>query len=131
MIMADQDTRDNGNTPESENSITGDVQVKTNGKTLARTVTVSGDAADLLRQAAAGPTTVKLDRSPTHQTKDQPLWVAIRNGAQAIGFNKYHKFINRILCEPSEDESKPAQSSYPTPLGVPHPEPSGRRHSRN
>jgi hypothetical protein len=59
MIMADQDTRDNGNTPESENSITGDVQVKTNGKTLARTVTVSGDAADLLRQAAAGPTTVK------------------------------------------------------------------------
>jgi len=46
--MADQDTRDNGNTPESENSITGDVQVKTNGKTLARTVTKLGKPPALL-----------------------------------------------------------------------------------
>ena len=31
-------------------------------------------------------------------TIDQPLWVAIRNRTRTIGFNRYNKFINALLC---------------------------------
>jgi hypothetical protein len=67
--------------------------------TLAQTVKVSGEAADLLRQAAGGPTKVALQRSTVLPTPDQPLWTAIRNRTNATGFALYQNFINRLLCE--------------------------------
>lgn len=84
---------------DAETSITGTVRVDPSDDELARTVTVDGDAADLIRQAAAGPTRVTLDRTATTPTADQPLWVAIRNRTRAIGFDRYSRFVNSVLCE--------------------------------
>jgi hypothetical protein len=51
---------------------------------------------------------VSLKRTATTPTEDQPLWVAIRNRTQAIGFKAYHDFINKVLCEGETDpESSP------------------------
>lgn len=49
---------------------------------------------------------VTLQRSGAVSTKDQALWVAIRNRTQAISFNRYHEFIDRVLCEgnPTKDD---------------------------
>src|SRR5262245_3645951 len=70
--------------------------------TLAGTVNITGDAATLLRQAAAGPTEVTLKRSSSPPTQDQLLWTAIRNRTDAIGFNRYSAFIRRLLCEQTD-----------------------------
>ena len=50
------------------------------------------------------PADVSLKRTATTPTEDQSLWVAIRNRTQAIGFNRYHSFINRVLCEEATDD---------------------------
>ncbi len=65
---------------------------------LAQSVRITGDGADLLRQAAAGTKTVRLERSATSPTADQALWAAIRNRTDAIAFDRYFEFINRLLC---------------------------------
>lgn len=65
---------------------------------LAKTVKITGEGADLLRQAAGGPKTVQLERSATTPTGDQALWAAIRNRTDAIAFDRYDEFINRLLC---------------------------------
>ena len=67
--------------------------------TLAGTLNLTGEAASVLRQAAAGPTQVTLTRSSSLPTLDQSLWIAIRNRTDAIGFNRYNAFIHRLLCE--------------------------------
>lgn len=41
---------------------------------------------------------VQLQRSGTVRTPDQALWSAIRNRTDAVGFNQYAAFINRLLC---------------------------------
>jgi hypothetical protein len=46
---------------------------------------------------------VSLRPSATQETVDQPLWSAIRNRTDAIGFNRYDAFIRRLL-ESSDDE---------------------------
>jgi hypothetical protein len=51
---------------------------------LTRQVDV--DASVTLQRTAAGP------------TNDQALWVAIRNRTDAISFDRYDAFINRLLC---------------------------------
>lgn len=81
---------------------------------LVNTVRVTGRAADLLTQGATGPTEVSLQRPERVDTIDQPLWVAIRNRAEAVGFNRYNEFINRLLCE-GTDVGQPtcAPASYP------------------
>lgn len=68
------------------------------GSQLTRGVRVSGDAAELLRQAAESPRKVQLQRAETTPTPDQALWTAIRNRTGAIGFGPYRDFINRVLC---------------------------------
>lgn len=40
---------------------------------------------------------VRLDRTRVHPTRDQALWIAIRNRTHAIGFTRYSHFINRVL----------------------------------
>jgi len=89
----------------ANDEITGDVRVTQTqppGRTLAATVNVSGDAAGILRQAAAGPTEVRLQRTAARATDDQALWAAIRDRTNAIGFDRYYEFINRVLCEPGD-----------------------------
>jgi len=90
---------DNEQDTDNANAISGEIRLKREGEELTSTVTVSGDAADMLRQAAASPTVVTLDRSSSDPTEDQPLWVAIRNRTKAIGFDQYSRFVNDVLCE--------------------------------
>jgi hypothetical protein len=40
---------------------------------------------------------VTLQRSGTFPTKDQALWVAIRNRTSALDFTRYQRFINRLF----------------------------------
>ena len=80
---------------------------------LAGTITVSREAADLLRQAVESPTRVSLQRSATLSTDDHALWSAIRNRTDAIGFNRYDEFITRVLCT-AHDESGAFELSLPT-----------------
>jgi hypothetical protein len=82
---------------------------------FAGTVTVTGDAGDLLRRAATDRT-VTLSRPERFSTPDQPLWVAIRNRTGAIGFKRYYDFINRVLCEGKEGRSSYNVTEYPKVL---------------
>ena len=54
---------------------------------------------------ATGPTT-SLTRSLPDTTPDQPLWVAIRNRAEAIGFSRYKDFIEAVLCADNEQDKE-------------------------
>ncbi len=49
------------------------------------------------RQMIGGNIGVRLERTRVHPTRDQALWIAIRNRTHAIGFNRYSNFINRVL----------------------------------
>lgn len=42
---------------------------------------------------------VQMQRSGVVSPQDQALWSAIRNRTNALGFNQYSAFINRLLCE--------------------------------
>jgi hypothetical protein len=94
---------------------------KLGAEDLDAAITVNGNTADLLRQAATGPTTVNLtgsntvtlDRSATKPTEDQPLWSAIRNRTDAIGFNRYSDFIKNVLCETPEITDNQIQDNLP------------------
>jgi hypothetical protein len=46
---------------------------------------------------------VSLRRTESTLTGDHALWAAIRNRTDAIGFDPYDRFINRVLCKVSED----------------------------
>ena len=56
------------------------------GKTSITVLPRQVDASVALRRTAAG------------ETSDQALWVAIRNRTDAISFDRYNEFINRLLC---------------------------------
>ncbi len=49
------------------------------------------------RQMIGGHVGVRLERTRVHPTRDQALWVAIRNRTYAISFGRYNNFINRVL----------------------------------
>jgi carboxypeptidase family protein len=49
------------------------------------------------RQMIGGNIGVRLERTRVHPTRDQALWIAIRNRTGAIGFARYQHFINRVL----------------------------------
>jgi hypothetical protein len=80
----------------------------------AHTVKLTGGGAALLEQAARGPKTVNafLGRAATTPTDDQALWAAIRNRTDAIAFDRYFEFINRLFCT-REDEGTPACEGAP------------------
>jgi hypothetical protein len=61
-------------------------------------VEVGGEAAEVLRRAAEGPTKVILQRSAAQPTDDQGFWAAIRNRTEAISFRRYQEFIDRVFC---------------------------------
>jgi len=52
-----------------------------------------------LRPFASGDeVAVTLKRSAVPPTSDQALWVAIRNGTNALGFNNYSRFMEVVMC---------------------------------
>lgn len=83
----------------ADKEINAKIEVTDKGRTsLSRGVKVTGDAAELLRQAAESPRRIELQRTDTTSTDDQALWTAIRNRTEAIGFKPYKEFIDRVLC---------------------------------
>jgi hypothetical protein len=48
-------------------------------------------------QRIGGHVSVTMERTPSHPTLDQALWVAIRNRTRAISFENYRDFIIRVL----------------------------------
>jgi len=54
--------------------------------------------APALRGSDDGPTEVVLQRSATQPTADTALWMALRNRSEALDFNRYQAFIDRLLC---------------------------------
>jgi len=83
--------------------------------TLAGTLNLTGEAASVLRQAAAGPAQVTLTRSASPPTQDQSLWTAIRNRTDALGFNRYNAFIHRLLCEGTDTGTATCGAPSTTP----------------
>jgi hypothetical protein len=63
----------------------------------------AGFLVQAVRDGVAAPTKVALQRSSAQQTPDQPLWSAIRNRTDAISFNRYNEFINRVLGTGRDD----------------------------
>jgi len=45
----------------------------------------------------SGKVGVALERTAVHHTRDQALWVAIRNRTRAISFSPYREFMDRVL----------------------------------
>ena len=45
---------------------------------------------------------VRLNAAAATATADQALWSAIRNRTDALAFNQYAAFINRVLCEDTD-----------------------------
>src|ERR1700733_1956219 len=62
---------------------------------LADTVIVDGK----IKAEVGGRVGVRLERTATPQTPDQGLWFAIRNRTQAISFEPYRAFIDRVMGE--------------------------------
>ncbi|CAA9891951.1 conserved hypothetical protein [Candidatus Methylobacter favarea] len=89
---------------------------------VVHTLKMTGDAASLLRQAAAFHdgdgfvlnTSTALKRAAGRSTPDQALWAAIRDRTNAISFERYYEFINRVLCQPPEvDRGRAACEAIP------------------
>jgi hypothetical protein len=49
------------------------------------------------RTMIGGQLGVRLERTRVYPTRDQALWIAIRNRTRAIGFDRYRHFIDRVL----------------------------------
>ncbi|RKT44865.1 hypothetical protein [Thiocapsa rosea] len=47
-----------------------------------------------------------LQRAATNETNDQGLWALIRNRTNALGFERYRAFIDRLFCTPDDIELK-------------------------
>jgi hypothetical protein len=90
--------------------------IETDSGELERPVRVGGDLAGVIRQAAAGPTEVTLNRTRTVPTEDQALWAAIRNRTRAIGFDRYYRFIDRVLCQGEDADDSPEGLDQPSEI---------------
>ena len=105
--------------PDDDSTIRGEFTTGTPGSNdeVTTGINISGEAAGLLRQAASGPNEVSLQRTASQPTEDQPLWVAIRNRAKSISFERYDQFVHAVLCEegavnaPQREFSSPSLSS--------------------
>jgi hypothetical protein len=69
---------------------------------------------------------VTLQRTGTFPTKDQALWVAIRNRTSALDFTRYQRFIDSIFCADDSDVSQlipgPVSRRVQAALGIPQAE---------
>ena len=48
--------------------------------------------------AAGDDVAVTMKRTAVPPTADQALWVAIRNSTNALGFDNYSRFLDRVMC---------------------------------
>jgi hypothetical protein len=77
-----------------------DGSFRVNGPAADGSFPVTGPGPDgSFPMATSGPLSVNLQRAASDPTTDQPLWVAIRLGTRAIGFDNYDRFIQRVLCD--------------------------------
>jgi hypothetical protein len=69
--------------------------------------------------ALSGQVGVTLQRSGSNPTRDQALWVAIRNRTKAIGFSGsgYKDFIDRVLCKQDLNPGSPLLNRQIQELG--------------
>jgi len=67
------------------------------GKVAEATLRVTFFSSEPEVVAIGGRVGVTLERTLSHPTRDQALWVAIRNRTAAIGFVPYQQFMNRVL----------------------------------
>jgi len=81
-------------------------QVQATELEQGRTPESAGIAVAAMRGKA--PVDVALQRSSVEPTPDQALWVAIRNRTEAIGFERFEDFLERVFC--------PQPDAYP-PIG--------------
>jgi len=81
----------------AEKEITG-IDVKTPTGNLAESVTITGEAATLLRQSATTERAVTLKRTANRPSEDLPLWVIIRKSTEAMQFKNYLAFMDYVLC---------------------------------
>ena len=53
------------------------------------------------------PVPVALQRTQVPRTDEQALWVVIRNSTEAMSFNRYRDFMDRLLCldDPTDTEA--------------------------
>ena len=65
-----------------------------------------------LTQMIGGKVGVTLSRTTLVPTRDQALWVAIRDRTRAISFGSYHSFINRVLCQARQRRYGDRSSSH-------------------
>lgn len=57
----------------------------------------SSDVAGLPTQPVSGQLGVALTRTETEPTEDLPLWLGIRNGTEALSFNRYLRFMDVLF----------------------------------
>lgn len=83
-----------------------DATVTVVSQTTARD-SIGGQTASISIVARRVQASVTLQRSAAEPTDDQALWVAIRNRTDAISFDRYEAFINRLLCptEPCDPDT--------------------------
>ena len=60
------------------------------------------------RSAAGDEVAVSLHRAAVAPTSDQALWVSIRNSTNALGFDNYIRFMDRVLCGDADRARHPA-----------------------
>jgi hypothetical protein len=84
-ILRQRDPENTNDPPEPIELCSGDIQV------MQRPFGAGDDVAVTLKRAAVPP------------TSDQPLWVAIRNSANALSFERYSRFIEALLCEDPDE----------------------------
>lgn len=61
--------------------------------------TIKAEVGGRVQAEVGGRVGVRLERTATPETPDQGLWFAIRNRTQAISFEPYRAFIDRVMAE--------------------------------
>jgi len=69
-----------------------------NGASVSPSAGINVREGAFSQQRRSEPVNVSLRRANIDTTDDQALWVAIRNRTNAISFNAYKDFIDRVLC---------------------------------
>ncbi len=59
----------------------------------------------------SAPVQVTMRRAEVDPTRDQALWVVIRNSADAMSFDNYAAFIEPIMCRPAPPAGQQAGST--------------------
>ncbi|TDB83269.1 hypothetical protein E1264_29090 [Actinomadura sp. KC216] len=75
---------------------------------------VSTDVVVDARPFSSGDT-VHLGRTGVAPTDDQAFWVAIRNNAKALSFNRYTAFIDQLMCGSPQDEPQGTRNAMLVP----------------